>query len=50
MDDPGTEWLGLAIICFMPFMFVGGFVTLVWIPETRNGKGKARSLEGLRSG
>lgn len=47
VDDPGTNWLGLAIICFMPFMLIGGFVTLAWIPETRDRNGKARSLEKL---
>jgi PHS family inorganic phosphate transporter-like MFS transporter len=44
---PGTEWLGLAVICCMPFMFIGGFITLTWIPETRDIKGKVRSLEEL---
>jgi PHS family inorganic phosphate transporter-like MFS transporter len=47
VDKPGTKWLGLAIICFMPFMFVGAFVTWAWVPETRDEEGYDRGLEEL---
>lgn len=48
LRDPGTKWLGLAIICFMPFMLNGAFVTLAWIPGTRDVDGRAQGLEKLK--
>jgi PHS family inorganic phosphate transporter-like MFS transporter len=33
----GTRWLGAIILSYSPFMLVGALVTLLWIPETREG-------------
>ena len=45
INKPSTIWLGYTIICFMPFMLLGAFVTYMWIPETRRATETSRRAD-----